>query len=159
MENEKQLSIICFSGDFDRAVAAFTLATGAAAVNYKVSVFFTFWGLNLIKKHRGRRFLGRGFLPSIFGFLQGGLKNVPLSRLNIANISPRLMRSMMKRRNVATLEELVEAAIALNIDLYACEMSMNILGLVLQDYIPQIKEVIGVSKFLDYSKGGETLFI
>lgn len=50
----KKLSIIVFSGDFDRAVAAFTLATGAAAVNWEVNLFFTFWGLNLIKKNRGR---------------------------------------------------------------------------------------------------------
>ncbi len=159
MKNTGKLSIICFSGEFDKAVAAFTLATGAAAVNYEVNIFFTFWGLNIIKKHRGRRFTGKGAPARIFGFLQGGFKNLPLSRLNFINISPRLMTRMMKKKNVATLHELVEAAIALKVELYACEMSMNILGLELDDFISPVREVLGVSKFLDYSKDGETLFI
>jgi peroxiredoxin family protein len=65
----------------------------------------------------------------------------------------------MKRRNVATLEELLQAAIALKVNLYACEMSMNILGITDRDFIPEIKEVLGVAKFLELSKDGETLFI
>jgi peroxiredoxin family protein len=155
----KKLSLVVFSGDFDKLVAAFTLASGAAAVNYEVNIFFTFWGLNAIKNKKGRRFTGRGFLARVFGFLMGGIKNVPLSRMNFAGMSPRLMTGMMRKRNVATLNELVEAAIALNANLYACEMSMVILGLSLKDFIPEVKEVLGVAKFLELSQDGETLFI
>ncbi|OPY70437.1 MAG: hypothetical protein A4E57_00577 [Syntrophorhabdaceae bacterium PtaU1.Bin034] len=157
--DKKKLSIICFSGDFDKLTAAFTLATGAAAVNYEVNMFFTFWGLNAVKKKPGRAFTGTGFLARFFGFLMGGLKNVPLSRLNFLNVSPKLMTYMMGKRNVATLPELVEAAKALRINLYACEMSMHILGLTKDDFIPEIKEVLGVPGFLAYSEGGERLFI
>ncbi|MEW5814685.1 MAG: DsrE/DsrF/DrsH-like family protein [Spirochaetota bacterium] len=155
----RKLSIICFSGDFDRAVAAFTLASGAAAVNYEVNLFFTFWGLNIIKKDRGRRFSGQGFLARAFNFLAGGFKNLPMSRLNFLGASPRIMTRLMKKRNVATLAELVQAAVDLKVNLYACEMSMNILGIKKEDFIPEVKEVVGVVKFLQLSEDGRTLFI
>jgi thiamine biosynthesis protein ThiS len=156
---KKKLSIISFSGDFDKLVAAFTLATGSSAVGYEVNIFFTFWGLNAIKQKRGRSFLGKGVLARFFGFLMGGPQNVPLSRLNFLGASPKLMAHMMRKRNVATLDELVEAAKALNINLYACEMSMHILGITLKDFIPEVKEVLGVAKFLEISEGGDRIFI
>ncbi len=159
MEKKNKLSIIVFSGDFDKLVAAFTLATGAAAVNYEVNLFFTFWGFNAIKIKKGHSFIGKGFLARFFNFLMGGLNNVPLSRMNFGGISPKLMTGLMKKRNVATLEELIEYAKQLNVNFYACEMSMVILGIKKEDLIPEIKEVLGVAKFLDYSKDGEVLFI
>lgn len=159
MTEQQKLSIVCFSGDFDKAVAAFTLATGAAATGRPVTMFFTFWGLNLVKKRFGRTWIGKGLLARFFNFLMGGIKNVPLSRLNFWGLSPRLMRGMMKKTNVATLEELLEAAKALKVNLVACEMSMHILGITLDDFIPEIKEVIGVSTFLDYSRDAQIIFI
>ena len=158
-KTNKKLSIICFSGDFDKAVAAFTLASGAAAVNYEVRLFFTFWGLNVLKAKRGRRFMGKGPLARFFNWLQGGRNNLPMSRLNFGGISSKLMTGLMRRRNVATLEELYEAAKALGVEMYACEMSMNILGLTKDDFASEVKEVIGVPKFLELSRDGETLFI
>jgi peroxiredoxin family protein len=155
----KKLSIVCFSGEFDRAVAAFTMATGAAAVNYEVNLFFTFWGLDIVKNGKRRRFTGKGILARTFNFLAGGFKNLPMSRLNFAGASPKIMTYLMKKRNVATLDELVQAAISLKVNLYACEMSMNILGITDRDFIPEIKEVLGVVKFLEISRDGETLFI
>ncbi len=156
---KKKLSIICFSGDFDKAIAAFTLATGAAAFNYEVNMFFTFWGLNIIKTKKGRSFTGRGFLARIFGFLMGGFKNMPMSRLNLMGFSPKIMTRLTKKRGVATLNELLEAAKMLKINFYACDMSMNILGISMNDFISEVKEVLGVGKFLKLSDGGETLFI
>jgi len=156
---KKKLSIISFSGDFDKLVAAFTLATGSAAVNYEVNIFFTFWGLNVIKKKKGRSFLGKGILAKTFGFLMGGINNVPLSRFNFLGTSPKLMTFLMRKRNVATLKELIDAALALNVNLYACEMSMHILGITKDDFIPEIKEVLGVVNFLQYSEGGDRIFI
>ncbi len=156
---KRKLSIICFSGDFDKAVAAFTLATGAAAVNWEVNLFFTFWGLNILKKKQGRTFVGKGFLARMFNFLMGGRENLPLSRLNFRGISPKLMTGMMKKRNVATLDELVESAKDLGVRLIACEMAMHILGITKDDLIDEVKEVIGMPTFLDYSKDGQILFI
>jgi len=157
--HKKKLSIISFSGDFDKLVAAFTLATGSAAVGYDVNIFFTFWGLNAIKQKKSRAFTGKGFLARFFGFLMGGINNAPLSKLNFLGASPKLMTYMMRKSNVATLNELVEAAILLNINLYACEMSMQIMGLTKGDFIPEVKGVLGVANFLKYSEGGDRLFI
>ena len=126
MAEQKKLSIIAFSGDFDKLTAVFTLGTGAAAVGYEVNIFFTFWGLDAIKKKQGR---------------------------------PKIFRYLMKKNNVATLEELVEAAKALGINMYACEMAMHVLGLTKDDFIPEVKDVLGVASFLNLSEGGQTLFI
>lgn len=98
MDPKEKLSIVCFSGEFDRAVAALTLATGAAATNREVTVFFTFWGLNIVKKRGGHRWTGTGILARFFNFLMGGRNNLPLSRLNFGGISPRLMTGMMKSK-------------------------------------------------------------
>ena len=159
MGEKNKLSIICMSGDFDKAIAVFTLASGAAAVNYEVNVFFTFWGLNIVKKRGGHRWTGQGILARFFNFLMGGRDNLPLSRLNFAGASPLLMTGMMKGRNVATLAELFQASIALGVNFYACEMAMHVLGLTRDDFIPEVKGVLGVASFLDLSKGGQTLFI
>ncbi len=159
MTEKKKISIVLFSGDFDKAVAAFTIASGAAAVNYEVNLFFTFWGLNVIKKYKNRNAIGRGFLARTFNFLMGGFSHLPLSRLNFAGASPKLMTNLMRKRNVATLKELIEASILLKVNFYACEMSINILGLKKEDFIPEIKEILGVAKFLNIAEKGEILFI
>ena len=159
MEAKEKLSIVCFSGDFDRAVAVFTLATGAAATNREVTIFFTFWGLNIVKRRRGHRWTGTGFLARFFNYLMGGRNNLPLTRLNFGGLSPRLMTGMMKAKNVATLEELFEAAKALGVGFVACEMAMHILELKKEDLIDEVTEVIGVSTFLDRSRDAKIMFI
>lgn len=159
MPEKNKLSIIAMSGDFDKTIAVYTLASGAAAVGYEVNIFSTFWGLNSIKKETGRRFLGQGVLARFFNFLLGGRQNLPLSRLNFGGLSPLLMTGMMKGKNVATLEELFEASKALGVNFYACEMAMHVLGLTRNDFIPEVKDVLGVASFLELSKGGQTLFI
>ena len=113
MMNKKKLSIIAFSGDFDKLTAVFTLATGAAAVGYEVNLFFTFWGLDAIKQKRGRAPLGGNWLTKLFGVMMGGLSVAPNSRFNFLGIGPKIFRSLMRKNNVATLEEPVEAAKAL----------------------------------------------
>ena len=159
MAESKKLSIISFSGDFDKLTAVFTLATGAAAVGYEVNLFFTFWGLDAIKLKQGRSPVGNGFLPKMFGLFMGGLKSAPVSRLNFGGISPTIFRHLMRKNNVATLEELVDAAKVLGINFYACEMAMQILGIGKQDLIPEVKDVLGVASFLRLADGGQTLFI
>lgn len=159
LDTQKKLSIIAFSGDFDKLTAVFTLATGAAAVGYEVNLFFTFWGLDAIKKKTGRSFVGKGFLPKLFGFMMGGVRVAPVSRFNFLGISPKIFRHLMRKNNVATLEELIDAAKSLGINMYACEMAMHVLGLRKEDFIPEVKDVLGVASFLRISEGGNTLFI
>lgn len=159
MSNEKKLSIIVFSGDFDKLTASFTLATGAAAVGYEVNLFFTFWGLDAIKQKQGRAFIGKDWLTKLFGFMMGGTRVAPVSRLNFVGASGKIFRSLMKKNNVATLEELIDAAKVLGVNMYACEMAMHILGLEKKDFIQEVKDVLGVATFLDLSERGRTLFI
>ena len=159
MAEQKKLSIIGFSGDFDKLTAVFTLATGAAAVGYEVNIFFTFWGLDAIKEKQGRAFIGGNWLTKLFGYMMGGLKVTPNSRFNFLGIGPKIFRYLMRKSNVATLEELVEAAKALGVNIYACEMAMHILGLEKGDFIHEVKDVLGVASFLRISEGGQTLFI
>ena len=109
MAEQKKLSIIAFSGDFDKLTAVFTLGTGAAAVGYEVNIFFTFWGLDAIKQKQGRSFTGGNWLTKLFGFMMGGLKVTPTSRFNFLGAGPKIFRYLMRKNNVATLEELVEA--------------------------------------------------
>ena len=91
--------------------------------------------------------------------MMGGLKVTPTSRFNFLGAGPKIFRYLMRKNNVATLEELVEAAKALGINLYACEMAMHVLGLKKEDFIPEVKDVLGVASFLQLSEGGQTLFI
>ncbi|MBF0280975.1 MAG: DsrE/DsrF/DrsH-like family protein [Zetaproteobacteria bacterium] len=155
----KKISIVCFSGDFDKIVAAYTIATGAAATNREVTLFFTFWGLNALKKRQGHSWLGKDFLSRMFNFIMGGRKNLPLSRLNFAGMSPGLMSGMMKKNNVASLEELFEAADALGVRIYACEMAMHILGLKREDLEDSVADVVGVATFLNESEDAHIIFI
>ena len=157
--SKKDVTIVCFSGDFDKVVAAFTMATGAAATNRKVTMFFTFWGLNVLKKQQGRAWLGQGVLAKVFNFLMGGRKTLPLSRLNFGGVSPALMSSMMKKHHVATLPELIEAAHALGIRLLACEMALHILELERSDLIEEVEDVVGVATFLNESENGHIIFV
>lgn len=157
--SKDRLSIICKSGNFDDALATFTLASGAAALGYEVNLFFTFWGLDIIKKKRGRALLGKGILSKCFNFLLGGRNKLPLSRLNFAGISPELLTMLMKKRNIAPLDEIIQASIDLGVNFYACEMAYHMFGFEREDLIPEVKDVIGVSTFLLMSKDSQTLFI
>jgi peroxiredoxin family protein len=91
--------------------------------------------------------------------MMGGLSVAPNSRFNFGGIGPQIFRSLMRKKNVATLEELVDAANALGVNLYACEMAMHVLGLEKKDFIQEVKDVLGVATFLKISEGGQTLFI
>lgn len=156
---QKKLSIIVFSGDFDRLTAALTMATGAAAVGYDVNLFFTFWGLDAIKHKQGRSPIGGNWLTRMIGMMMGGLKAAPTSRFNMLGIGPWLFRHLMRKSNVATPEELMEAAKALGVNIYACEMAMHVLGLKQGDFVHEVKDVIGVATFLRIQEGGQTLFV
>ncbi len=155
----EKLSIVCFSGDYDKLLAAFTMATGAAATNRQVTMFFTFWGLNALKRKHGRSALGRTPLARLFNWLMGGLSNLPLSRLNFAGLSPRLMEGMMRKNNVATLQELMQAARELGVRMVACEMAMHILELERGDLMDGVEDIVGVATFLNESRDAHIIFI
>ncbi|MFA5879905.1 MAG: DsrE/DsrF/DrsH-like family protein [Candidatus Margulisiibacteriota bacterium] len=159
MNNNKKLSIIAFSGDFDKAFAVFTLASGAAAINYEVNLFFTFWGLNIIKKNKNHAFLGSSLIEKVFNFLLGGRNKMPLSKLNFFGLSPIIFKRMLKKKNIASLEALITSCVSLGVNFYVCEASFLSLGFKKEDFIPEIKSVVDVGQFLRFADQGQIIFI
>ena len=158
-EETKKFSIICFSGDFDRVMAAFILATGGVAFDYEVSMFFTFWGLNVLKKQKGRKPIGKNFLEKAFNVMMGGRDKMPLSKFNFGGMGPKLMQDMMAKKKITSVEELLRQAVEFNVKIYACEMAMTVMGIQREDLIDEITDVVGVASFLASAEDGQVLFI
>lgn len=152
------VSLVVFSGDLDKVLAGFVMATGAAAVGMEVSMFFTFWGLSALKK--GRRFRGKKPLEKAFALLTpGSSRSLGLSQKNFAGIGARLMRKMMRDQGIASLEELVQMAHDLGVRIVACQMSMDVMGIAKEELLDEI-EVGGVATFLgDAARSKAALFI
>jgi peroxiredoxin family protein len=155
---ENRVSIIVFSGDLDKVLPAFIIATGAAAMGMQVSLFFTFWGLNALKKRRDLS--GKGFLEKLFALMTPvGTEGLGVSKMNFFGIGAKLLRTLMKRKQVASLEELAQMAQEMGVKITACQMSMDVLGITKDELWDGI-EVGGVATFLaDAAKSKVTLFI
>lgn len=143
---EDQISLLVFTQDMDKLMAAFLIATGAAAMGTEVKMFFTFWGLAAVKKKR--IFKGKGFFDKIISFmLPKSPKHIPTSNMNMAGIGPRFFNMIMKQKNIARLPELIELARELEVGMYACQMSMDVMGIQKEELIDEL-EVCGVAGYL-----------
>ncbi len=140
-------TIIVFSGDLDKAIASFIIANGAAAMGKKVTMFFTFWGLNILRKPEGAS-VSKGFMDKMFGFMMPrGSQKLGLSKMNMMGMGAKMIRSVMKNKNINSLEELIKTAIDNDIEIVACQMSMDVMGLHKEELIDGIK-VAGVGYYL-----------
>jgi len=152
-----KLTMIVLSGDMDKVFAAFTIATGAAASGMEVTMFFTFWGLQAIRKTRrtGRTLLGRMlslFLKDIDG--------IGPSKLNMGGMGRWMFKKMMRAHRVPTLPELRQMAIDLGVKFQACQTSLEVMELTRQDLIDEVQDVVGVAAMLEQSaQSRTTLFI
>ncbi|MFN3422906.1 MAG: DsrE/DsrF/DrsH-like family protein [Armatimonadota bacterium] len=155
---DNRVSIIVFSGDLDKVLPAFIIATGAAAMGMEVSLFFTFWGLSALKKRRDLS--GKGFWEKMFALMTPvGTQGLGVSKMNFFGIGAKLLRTLMKNKQVASLEELVQMAREMGVRIIACQMSMDVLGITKDELWDDI-EVGGVASFLaDATKSKITLFI
>lgn len=154
------LSMVLFSGDFDKAMAAFIIANGALAMDKEVTMFVTFWGLDVIKKPAFST-AGRGFLEKMVLWMRPkGDQKLPTSKMNFGGIGPKLFEFMMGRRNIASLHTNVEMAMEMGLKIIACQMSMDLMGIKKEDLIDGVNEVGGVAVFLKNSyESNTTLFI
>jgi NADPH-dependent 2,4-dienoyl-CoA reductase/sulfur reductase-like enzyme/peroxiredoxin family protein/rhodanese-related sulfurtransferase/TusA-related sulfurtransferase len=140
-------TLVVFSGDLDKAIASFIIANGAAAMGKKVTMFFTFWGLNILRKNEHVS-VHKGFMDRMFGVMMPrGSKRLGLSRMNMLGIGGKMIRKVMKDKNVNSLEELIESAISQGIEIVACQMSMDVMGLKKDEFIEGIK-IGGVGYYL-----------
>jgi CoA-disulfide reductase len=140
-------TLVVFSGDLDKAIASFIIANGAASMGKKVTMFFTFWGLNILRKHE-RVSTQKGFMDRMFGVMMPrGSKRLGLSKMNMLGIGGKMIRKVMKDKNVNSLEELIQSAIDQGIEIVACQMSMDVMGLRKEELIDGVK-IGGVGYYL-----------
>jgi len=154
-------TIIVFSGDYDRVMAAFIIANGAAAMDDEVTMFFTFWGLSALRKTRpGTSDKPKSALQKMFaGMLPKGPETLGLSKFNFAGAGRSMMKKVMRSENVMTVSELLDTAQEQGIKLIACTMSMDVLGIGKEQLIDGI-EYAGVATYLaEADEGNVNLFI
>ena len=159
-QEQDRVSIVMFSGEMDKALAAFSIATGAAAMGMRVDMFFTFWGITLLRK-KGVKIEGKNLIEKMFGWmLPKGADDLELSKMHMAGMGTKMMKNVMKKKRSASVPELIALADQLGVNLHACEMSMGIMGIRREELLDQVKDVIGVATYLDdASRSKITLFI
>lgn len=152
-------TFVVFSGDLDKTIAAFIMANGAASMGRQVTIFFTFWGLNILRRSKKVK-VKKSFVESMFGFMMPrGSKKLGLSRMNMGGMGARMIRAVMKSKNVSSLEELMQSAIDHGVRLVACQMSMEIMGIRREELIDGV-ELGGVATFLGSGEQSDmSLFI
>ncbi len=152
-------TFVVFSGDLDKAIAAFIMANGAAAMGRRVTMFFTFWGLNILRRPEKTGAV-KSFIEKMFGaMMPRGTKKLGLSRMNMLGAGPRMIRWIMKEKGISSLEELIESAKAHGVRLVACQMSMDIMGIHKEELLDGV-ELGGVSTFLGSGENSDmSLFI
>jgi len=157
---KNKLSMVVLSGDYDKVMGAYIIATGAAAAGMDVVMFFTFWGIKAIQKDgilTGKSLFGR-----MLGLMnRGGLKAIGPSRLNMGGLGRWMFKFMMKKKQVSSLEDLYDMAVELGIVMMPCEMSMSVMEYDPKtDFKPNVTEPVGVATFLEHaSESRVTLFI
>ncbi|MHB1041593.1 MAG: DsrE/DsrF/DrsH-like family protein [Eubacteriales bacterium] len=152
-------TIIVFSGDLDKVMAAFIIANGAAAMGDDVTMFFTFWGLNVLRKPEKVE-AKKGFLQAMFGWMMPrGAGRLGLSKMNFGGMGATMMKMVMKQKNVATIEELIETGREQGIKMVACTMSMDVMGFSEEELIDGL-EYAGVATYLgEADESNVNLFI
>lgn len=157
IKNEK--TMIVFSGELDKAIASFIIANGAAAMGNKVNMFFTFWGLNILRKPEKQK-VEKDFMGKMFGsMMPRGSKKLGLSKMNFAGAGPKMIRSVMKKNNIQSIEDLIKEAQEAGVKMTACQMSMDVMGITKEELIDGV-EIGGVATMLnDNDKSNMNLFI
>jgi len=152
-------TIVCFSGDLDRVLAAFVIANGAAAMGNKTTIFFTFWGLNALRKDNPPS-ISKGFMDRMFGWMMPrGANRLKLSKMHMGGMGTAMMKMVMKDKKVMSLPELIASARNAGVRLVACSMSMDVMGLRPEELIDGV-EIGGVGAFLGAAnESNASLFI
>lgn len=155
----KDKTFILFSDDLDKALATFVLANGAAATGAKVSIFATFWGLNVLKRPDKPQ-LEKTFMEKMFGLmLPSGTKSLKLSKLHMMGMGGKLIKKTMRDKHIASLEEMIQSAREAGVEIIACQMSMDLMGIKKEELMEGV-EVGGVAAYMERAESaGVNLFI
>ena len=157
IEDNSNMTMVVFSGDLDKAIAAFIIANGALTMGKKVTMFFTFWGLSILKK---KNLSKKSFIEKMFAMmLPKNSQDLPVSKMNFFGIGAKMIRSVMKKKNIMSLEELMKKAKDLGVNITACTMSMDVMGISKEELIDGISYG-GVGQYLgEAEKSNNNLFI
>ena len=161
MSDSKDMSIILFSGDWDKVMAAMILATGAASEGRKVTIFCTFWGLNLLKKNNGVMKRGSSMLTKMLNLMnRGGAKHLGLSKFNMAGMGPMMIKHLAKKNRMPSIPGFIGIAKDMGVRFIACTTSLAILDIGKDDLIDGVDDFAGVATYLESAtKSGINLFI
>jgi len=152
IKNKGSVTIVLFSGDLDKAIAAFVISTAAASMGMAVNIFFTFWGLNVIKK-KGGLIKGQNWMQKMLNIMNyGHAKKLALSKMNMVGMGPVMLKIMMSQKRVPSVQEFIQTAHAMGVKFYPCEMSMTVMGLKKEDFIDECQDVIGAVSYLSIAK-------
>jgi len=157
---DDKMTIIAFSGDLDKTLAAFILATTAASMGMQVSIFFTFWGLNIIKKNEGP-IKSKGILRKMLNLMnRGGAKRLKLSKFNMAGLGTSMMKKFMKESNMPSVEEMIDMAKEMGVEFIACTTTCGVMGLDEDAFIPAVDKMAGAATYLNEARNSKiNLFI
>ena len=152
-------TFVVFSGDLDKAIASFIMANGAAAMGRSVTMFFTFWGVSILRRPDKVR-VKKSLIGKMFGFMMPrGSRKLGLSRMNFGGIGAKMIRAVMKQNGVSSLEELIESARQKGVKFVACQMSMELMGIAAEELIDGV-ELGGVATMLGSTEKSDlTYFI
>ncbi len=155
----KNKTMVIFSGDLDKAIAGCIIANGVIASGHKASMFFTFWGLNLLRKNEPVK-VKKNLVERMFGWmLPRGTQKAKLSQMHMAGMGTAMIKSIMKKKNVDSLPEMLQTAIDNGVRIQACQMSMDLMGIKREELIDGI-EVVGVASMLaDSDESNGVIFI
>jgi peroxiredoxin family protein len=160
MPEKEKMSLVVFSGDLDKALAAFILATTGASMGMEVYMFFTFWGLNVIKKNEGT-IKSKGFKRKMLNMLnRGGSRRLKMSKFDMLGLGTWMMKDLMKEINMPRIDEFIVMAHQMGVKLIPCSTSCGFMGLTEESFIPEAESIAGAAYFLNEAKNSKvTLFI
>jgi peroxiredoxin family protein len=160
VEEKEKLTLVVFSGDLDKALAAFMIATTGASMGMDVTMFFTFWGLNILKKNEGG-WKSKGIMRKMLNIInRGGAKRLTLSKFNFLGIGTWMMRQLMKDTKMPTVEEFIQMSKEMGIKLIPCSTSCGVMGLPPDAFRPEAMSLAGAAFFLNEARKSKvTLFI
>ena len=160
MAEKEQMTIIVYSGEMDKALAAFNLAIGGATSGMEVTMFFTFWGLNLIKKNEGR-IKSKGIMRKMLNAMnRGGSKRLPLSKFHMLGMGKWMMQKLMQDIKFPQVEEQIKIAQEFGVKFIACTTSMGMMGIGHEAFIPEVEHFAGVATYLAAARDSKVnLFI
>ncbi len=156
-----QLSIACVSGDMDKILATMIISLAAAAMDTKVKIFFSFWGLSALRDPK-KNPKGKDIISKMFGIMLPKSKNsLKLSKMNMGGMGPAMIKFLMKKKNVLSLDEMFKQAAELGIEFIVCEMSMDLMGFKKEEMIeyPHLSYAGAATFVADAGESSIQLFI